>query len=95
MILTIVVHGQPAPQGSKRAFVNKHTGRAALVESSKKVQPWRQAVVGRAVDDETRAEIVEHLLEIWYEAWPDTAVTSPHAPIAAELVRLLAGPVTL
>lgn len=36
------VVGTPAPQGSKRGFVVN--GRAVLVESSKKVKPWRQDV---------------------------------------------------
>lgn len=31
--------GQPAPQGSKR-----HVGRGVMVESSKQVAPWREAV---------------------------------------------------
>lgn len=44
-----------------------------------------------ASDDAERAEAVEELLEGWYAAWPDTAVTSPHYPIAGELVRLLTG----
>lgn len=44
MKLTIEVHGHPAPQGSKRAFVNKHTGKASMRESSEKVGPWREAV---------------------------------------------------
>lgn len=34
-----VVHGVPAPQGSKR-----HVGGGVMVESSKKVKPWREAV---------------------------------------------------
>lgn len=42
--LEIHVVGTPAPQGSKRGFVNPHTGRVAMVESSKKVKPWRQDV---------------------------------------------------
>lgn len=33
------VHGVPAPQGSKR-----HVGNGVMVESSKKVKPWREAV---------------------------------------------------
>jgi len=33
------VHGTPAPQGSKR-----HVGHGIMVESSKKVKPWRQDV---------------------------------------------------
>lgn len=37
--ITITVHGLPAPQGSKR-----HVGGGVMVESSKKVKPWRQDV---------------------------------------------------
>ena len=43
--LVIVVHGMPAPQGSKR-----HVGRGVMVESSKKVKPWREAVRSTAVN---------------------------------------------
>lgn len=42
--LTFRVFGLPAPQGSKRGFVNKATGRVSMVESSPKVAPWRQDV---------------------------------------------------
>ncbi|WP_084963333.1 RusA family crossover junction endodeoxyribonuclease [Thermoactinospora rubra] len=38
-LLTITVVGTPAPQGSKR-----HVGRGVMVESSKAVRPWREAV---------------------------------------------------
>lgn len=43
--MQIIVYGSPAPQGSKK-FVGlaKSTGRGILVESSKKVKPWRQDV---------------------------------------------------
>lgn len=44
----MTVRGEPAPQGSKRGFVNKHTGRVAMVESSKKVGPWRDDVKAAA-----------------------------------------------
>jgi Holliday junction resolvase RusA-like endonuclease len=45
----IIVHGDPAPQGSKRFVgVAKSTGRGILVESSKRVAPWRQDVVAAA-----------------------------------------------
>jgi Holliday junction resolvase RusA-like endonuclease len=37
--LTITVHGEPAPQGSKR-----HVGGGRMIESSTKVKPWREAV---------------------------------------------------
>ncbi len=38
------VIGVPAPQGSKRAMVNRHTGRASLVESSARHKDWRALV---------------------------------------------------
>lgn len=43
-ILTITVHGLPAPQGSKR-----HVGHGVMIESSKHVKPWRDAVRSDAV----------------------------------------------
>lgn len=46
----IRVYGIPAPQGSKR-----HVGRGIMVESSKKLKPWREAVKAAA-----RAFIDEH-----------------------------------
>lgn len=39
MTATVIVYGIPAPQGSK-----KHVGNGMMVESSKKVMPWREAV---------------------------------------------------
>jgi crossover junction endodeoxyribonuclease RusA len=38
-MIEITVYGQPAPQGSKR-----HVGKGVMIESSKKVKPWRQDV---------------------------------------------------
>jgi Holliday junction resolvase RusA-like endonuclease len=50
-ILEIHVVGIPAPQGSKNAFNNPHTGRAQMIESSsKKLKPWRQDVKQAALD---------------------------------------------
>lgn len=37
--MIIIVRGLPAPQGSKR-----HVGKGIMVESSKNVKPWREAV---------------------------------------------------
>lgn len=39
-MFTLQVTGDPAPQGSK-----KHVGGGRMVESSKKVAPWRKAVL--------------------------------------------------
>lgn len=38
-MIQIKVYGTPAPQGSKR-----HVGRGIMIESSKAVGPWREAV---------------------------------------------------
>jgi Holliday junction resolvase RusA-like endonuclease len=45
--MIIIVYGDPAPQGSKK-FVGMAGGHGVLVESSKKVKPWRQDVVTAA-----------------------------------------------
>ena len=45
MTLTIRVHGLPAPQGSKR-----HVGNGVMIESSKRVKPWRQDVRAAALE---------------------------------------------
>jgi Holliday junction resolvase RusA-like endonuclease len=41
-MISYFVEGEPAPQGSKNGFVKN--GRVVMVESSKKVKPWRNAV---------------------------------------------------
>jgi len=43
--IKIRVYGLPAPQGSK-----KHIGRGILIESSKKVKPWRKEVLVATLD---------------------------------------------
>ncbi len=43
-MITFTVRGLPAPQGSKRAFRNKYSGRIQQVESSARVAPWRSDV---------------------------------------------------
>lgn len=48
--MRIVVYGSPAPQGSKRYVGTNKQGRGIMVESSKKVAPWR-----REVSDAARA----------------------------------------
>lgn len=44
-MITITVIGMPAPQGSKR-----HVGNGVMIESSKKVKPWREAVKWAALE---------------------------------------------
>ena len=47
---TLEVFGEPAPQGSKRPVGRDRQGRTVLVESSRKVRPWRLAVSTAALD---------------------------------------------
>ncbi len=42
--MTITVYGSPAPQGSKKFVGHAGNGRGILIESSKAVKPWREAV---------------------------------------------------
>jgi Holliday junction resolvase RusA-like endonuclease len=44
-VLAFAAYGTPAPQGSKR-----HVGHGVMVESSKAVKPWREAVLHAALD---------------------------------------------
>ena len=54
--LHFTVHGMPAAQGSKR-----YVGHGVMVESSKKVKPWRQDVVAAAL----RAMEADHEFEMF------------------------------
>lgn len=42
--LQFFVPGIPAPGGSKKAFVNVHTGRAVIVDDAKRNKDWRATV---------------------------------------------------
>ena len=46
-MIRIELLGSPAPQGSKK-FVGMVNGRGMMIESSKKVKPWRQDVKAAA-----------------------------------------------
>lgn len=61
----LFVHGHPAPQGSKR-----HVGRGVMVEASKRVTPWREAVVGEVLRRQLNGtgidEAVVARLDFWF-----------------------------
>ncbi|MGH3448851.1 MAG: RusA family crossover junction endodeoxyribonuclease [Nocardioidaceae bacterium] len=69
--LAVVVHGTPAPQGSKTARPiyrgrdagRVFTGRVAQQESSGAVKPWRQAVKWAALEATDHAGALEGALE--------------------------------
>ena len=46
--MIIKVYGTPAPQGSKKFVGTNNAGRGIMIESSKKVRPWRQDVKAAA-----------------------------------------------
>lgn len=46
--VTLTLHGEPAPQGSKTVGTTK-TGRAYVREDNPALEPWRNAVAGAAV----------------------------------------------
>lgn len=49
-VIRVIAYGTPGPQGSKSPKgINPRTGRSVMVESSKKVKPWRDAVRGAAL----------------------------------------------
>lgn len=80
-VITFTVRGTPAPQGSKRAFRNRHSGRIALVESSRRVAPWRSDVRDAAV-----ATIAAHPEHGRHSAIPF------HGPVAVDLAFRLPRP---
>lgn len=47
-MIELIVFGSPAPQGSKKFVGTTKTGRGLMVESSKKVKPWRMDVKAAA-----------------------------------------------
>lgn len=47
-MIELIVYGTPAPQGSKKFVGVTREGRGILVESSKKVRPWRMDVKAAA-----------------------------------------------
>jgi Holliday junction resolvase RusA-like endonuclease len=47
-MLSFTVYGKAQPAGSKRAFVNKKTGRAQVVDANAKSKPWKEQVAQAA-----------------------------------------------
>lgn len=68
---TITVFGHPAGQGSKRA-VGTRGGRAIMVESSRHLKPWRQAVTAAAVEAKAAFRLRPVMLDIIVR-WPRPA----------------------
>jgi crossover junction endodeoxyribonuclease RusA len=52
MTLTLFIPGEPAPQGSKR-----YLGKGIMIESSKKVKPWRADIRAACLDGKGKPRI--------------------------------------
>ncbi|MBE4796181.1 RusA family crossover junction endodeoxyribonuclease [Streptomyces caniscabiei] len=73
---TVTDH-RPAPQGSKR-----HVGRGRLLEQSKRVAPWREAVDTAA----RAAALARHILEYGGRPAPGAAPAPLDGPLSLEVV---------
>lgn len=71
--LSFQVNGIPAPQGSKR-----HVGRGILIESSKKVKPWREDVRASALAAMTDDwQPIDSPVEVWVTFYLPAPKTLP------------------
>jgi crossover junction endodeoxyribonuclease RusA len=62
--IRITVYGSPAPQGSKKFVGTTKAGRGIMVESSKKVRPWRQDVSAAALAARNGADPLDGALRV-------------------------------
>lgn len=72
-IVSFTVPGKAEPAGSKRAFVNKHTGRASVTDANAKAKPW-QAVVRSFASDAYSGDLLSGPLRlslVFYVPRPD------------------------
>lgn len=79
-MIEIRVIGTPAPQGSK-----KHVGNGIMIESSKAVKPWREAVKWAALEACTRGRACEE----WQKDHGNGRVSGP---ILAEMTFTMRRP---
>lgn len=91
-----ITKGVPAPQGSKTPVGRTKTGRPILIESSKKVAPWRQALaidagrqlveIGRPLSGALSATI-DFYLPRPKRAWGDPHIRPTTYPDLDKLLR--------
>ena len=61
-LVAYTVEGNPAPQGSKR-----HVGNGRMIEASKRLKPWRDAVIAATTDMASKIEQLEGPLSVKLE----------------------------
>ena len=68
MTITFTTYGTPRPAGSKRGFLNKHSGRICMVDASgDKGRMWRQDVARAALEamhEQADCELLDGPLEL-------------------------------
>lgn len=68
MIVQFAISGKPQTAGSKRAFVNKATGKAIVTDDNKKGKPWRADVQAAAYSAISLTELLDSplILEVCF-----------------------------
>ena len=68
MTITFTVYGTPRPAGSKRGFINKHSGRICMVDASgENGRMWRQDVAKAALEamrEQAEGQLLDGPLEL-------------------------------
>lgn len=90
-MLSFVVIGDPAPQGSKRAFVRG--GKAVIVEDAKGHKDWRQAVTSQVLQQLVAYPEHEPMtgaidIELVFRMRRPKTVTRRHPYVAPDLDKL-------
>lgn len=65
--LKFTVYGVAKPAGSKRGFVNRHTGRVQVVDANANSRPWKNEVASAAAAAMNGAELLDGPLMLGLE----------------------------
>lgn len=90
------VLGQPQPQGSTRAFMNKKTGRAMITSSNPNLKSWRYSVAEQAREAMKGAEPYEDSVRLRLTFWvlrpaSISAKKRPDPTVKPDLDKLVRG----
>jgi Holliday junction resolvase RusA-like endonuclease len=90
-MISVIAIGDPAPQGSKRAFINRRTGKPVIVESAVGHKDWREAVKQAALeqlldDHEPMTGAID--IDLVFKMRRPKTVTRHHPYVAPDLDKL-------
>lgn len=90
----ITVRGTPAPQGSKRAITNRHTGKPVVLDMAPGLKPWRDAVKAATMRAVPRGGQLAGPVDLYVIFWLPRPKTLPRSvlvpakrPDESKLVR--------